>query len=87
MSSTTVITSRRPDAPAAVRSGRRLLDGPPGGLLLVRVLAVTVVVLPVGVTIAQAFDDGISAAVRAIDASSATLVAFGARRPNSYAPS
>jgi iron(III) transport system permease protein len=71
MSNTTVIASRRLDAPVAARSRRRLLGRTPGGLLLICVLVVAVVVLPVGVTIAQALDGGISAAVRAIDASSA----------------
>jgi ABC-type Fe3+ transport system permease subunit len=55
----------------AKRSRRRLFGGTPRGLLLVCVLVVIVVVLPVGVTIAQALEGGISAAVRAIDASSA----------------
>jgi iron(III) transport system permease protein len=71
MSSTTVIASRRLQAPVAKRSRRRLLGGTPRGLLLVCVLVVAVVVLPVGVTIAQALEGGVSAAVRAIDASSA----------------
>ena len=71
MSNTTVIASRRLDAPVAARSRRRLLGRTPGGLLLICVLVVAVVVLPVGVTIAQALDGGVSAAVRAIDASSA----------------
>jgi iron(III) transport system permease protein len=71
MSNTTVIASRRLDAPVAARSRRSLLGRTPGGLLLICVLVVAVVVLPVGVTIAQALDGGVSAAVRAIDASSA----------------
>jgi iron(III) transport system permease protein len=71
MSSTTVIASRCREAPVAKRSRRRLLGGVPRGLLLVCVLVVAVVVLPVGVTIAQALEGGVSAAVRAIDASSA----------------
>jgi iron(III) transport system permease protein len=71
MSSTTVTASRRLEAPVPARSGRRLLSGTPRGLLLVCVLVVAVVVLPVGVTIAQALEGGVSAAVRAIDASSA----------------
>jgi iron(III) transport system permease protein len=71
MSSTTVIASRRLRAPVAERSRGRLLGGPPRWLLLVCVLVAAVVVLPVGVTIAQALEGGISAAVRAIDASSA----------------
>ena len=71
MSNTTVIASRRLNAPLAARSRRRRLGRTPGGLLLICVLVVAVVVLPVGVTIAQALDGGISAAVRAIDASSA----------------
>jgi iron(III) transport system permease protein len=71
MSSTTVVASRRLQAPVAKRTRRRLLGGTPGGLLLVCVLVVAVVVLPVGVTIAQALEGGISDAVRAIDAGSA----------------
>jgi iron(III) transport system permease protein len=71
MSSTTTIASQRLDTPAKARSRRRLLGGTPRGLLLVCVLVVAVVVLPVGVTIAQALEGGISDAVRAIDASSA----------------
>jgi iron(III) transport system permease protein len=71
MSSATLIASRRLQAPVAERSRRRLFGGTPRGLLLACVLVVAVVVLPVGVTIAQALEGGISAAVRAIDASSA----------------
>jgi iron(III) transport system permease protein len=44
---------------------------PPTGLLLVCVLAVAVVVLPVGVTIFQALQGGLSAAKHAIEATSA----------------
>jgi iron(III) transport system permease protein len=71
MSSTTVIAGRHLQAPVAKRIRRRPLGGTPRGLLLVCVLVVAVVVLPVGVTIAQALEGGISDAVRAIDASSA----------------
>jgi iron(III) transport system permease protein len=71
MSSTTVIAGRRLQARVAKRTRRRPLGGTPRGLLLVCVLVVAVVVLPVGVTIAQALEGGISDAVRAIDASSA----------------
>jgi iron(III) transport system permease protein len=66
-----VIAGRPLQAPAAKRSLRRLLGGAPRGLLLICMLVVAVVVLPVGVTIAQALEGGVSAAVRAIDASSA----------------
>jgi iron(III) transport system permease protein len=52
------------------RSGGLRLLGIPAGLLLVSLLAVTVVVLPVGVTIYQALQGGISAAQRAIEATS-----------------
>ncbi len=59
------------EQPVAARSPRRLLGGSPRGLLLVCVLVVIVVALPVIVTIAQGLEGGVSAAVKAIDASSA----------------
>jgi iron(III) transport system permease protein len=66
-----MIVSPRLESPVAARSGRRLLGGTPRALVVICVLVVAVVVLPVGVTIAQALQGGVSAAVNAIDASSA----------------
>jgi iron(III) transport system permease protein len=52
------------------RGARRLLGGMPVLLLLLCVVVAVVVILPVGITIVQGFQGGISAAVKAIDASS-----------------
>jgi iron(III) transport system permease protein len=71
MSSTSVIATRRIEGPVPARPARRLLGGMPRGLLLVCVLVALVVVLPVGITIVQGLQGGVSAAVKAIDASSA----------------
>ncbi len=71
MSSTSVIAARRIEEPVSARPAGRLLGPTPRGLLLVCVLVVIVVVLPVAVTIVQGLQGGVSAAVKAIDASSA----------------
>jgi iron(III) transport system permease protein len=71
MSSTPVIAPRRIEEPVRARPVRRLLGPAPRGLLLVCVLVVIVVALPVVVTIVQGLQGGVSAAVKAIDASSA----------------
>jgi iron(III) transport system permease protein len=71
MSSTSVIAARRIEEPVPARSADRLLGPMPRGLLLVCVLVVIVVVLPVAVTIGQGLQGGVSAAAKAIDASSA----------------
>ncbi|MFZ1924791.1 MAG: iron ABC transporter permease [Solirubrobacteraceae bacterium] len=71
MSSTSVIAARPIEEPVPERSAGRLLGPMPRGLLLICVLVVIVVVLPVAVTIVQGIQGGVSAAVKAIDASSA----------------
>lgn len=71
MSSTSVIAARRIEEPVPARSAGRLLGPMPRRLLLVCVLVVIVVVLPVAITIVQGLQGGVSAAVKAIDASSA----------------
>jgi iron(III) transport system permease protein len=71
MSSTSVIAAKRIERPVPARSARRLLGPMPRGLVLVCVLIVIVVVLPVAITIVQGLQGGVSAAVKAIDASSA----------------
>jgi iron(III) transport system permease protein len=53
-----------------------LLGGVPRGLLLVCVLVAGIVALPVGITILQGLQGGVSAAVKAIDASSARTLLF-----------
>jgi iron(III) transport system permease protein len=71
MSSTSAIAARRTEGPEPARTTRRLrLGGMPVALLAAAVLVALVVILPVGVTIVQGFQGGISAAVKAIDASS-----------------
>jgi iron(III) transport system permease protein len=64
-------TAKRIDGPVPARSAGRLLGPVPRGLLFVCVLVVIVVVLPVAVTIVQGLQGGVSAAAKAIDASSA----------------
>jgi iron(III) transport system permease protein len=56
--------------PPATRHARRRLVGAPRSLLLVCVLVAIVVVLPVGITIVQGLEGGVSAALKAIDSSS-----------------
>jgi iron(III) transport system permease protein len=69
-SRTAAPAARTVEPPAARRARRRLL-GAPRGLLLAGALVAIVVVLPVGITIVQGLEGGASAAIKAIDASSA----------------
>jgi iron(III) transport system permease protein len=71
MGNPTTIAKLRFAGPWASRNGGVRILGVPTGLLLVCALAVTIVVLPVGVTIYQALGGGIAAARRAIEATSA----------------
>jgi iron(III) transport system permease protein len=71
MSSTPAIAATRTREAQPARSARRRLLGPmPLPLVLVCALVAIIVVLPVGITIVQGLQGGISAAVKAIDASS-----------------
>jgi iron(III) transport system permease protein len=70
MSSTSVSAAARAESRVPARSARRLRGGPPRALLLACVLVVVIVALPVGVTIVQGLQGGVSAAAKAIDASS-----------------
>ncbi len=71
---TATATSRTASAhevqPPAPRHARRRLVGAPRSLLLVCALVAIVVVLPVGITIVQGLEGGVSAALKAIDSSS-----------------
>jgi iron(III) transport system permease protein len=67
----TATSSARPPAPLAAPRARRALAGAPRGLLVACALVAVVVALPVAITLLQGLEGGASAAVKAIDASSA----------------
>jgi hypothetical protein len=74
MAHRTTIVTRRAEAGQPARSWRAATQGLPPGRVVVAAVAVIVVLVPVLVTIAQAFGGGPTAAFSAIKATSATTL-------------
>jgi hypothetical protein len=74
MAHRTTIVTRREQAGQPARSWRAATQGLPPGLVVVAAVAVTVVLVPVLVTIAQAFGGRPTAAFSSIKATSATAL-------------